>query len=219
VTAADTSDSPWEVARRLAAASDERRRAVERVMHDGVQQHLALLGLKLSIVQKRIGSDPGAAADLCREVHDELQWALSELRSVAHQIYPAVLENEGVGAALLGASRRLGATVDLTGADAVDVPTELRAPVYFCCLEALEVLTRLGASSAGVRVVIREEDDAYTFEVEATGTGGAEAEQGLALQHIADRLSALGGRFALWSGTSGGTTVRGAVPVGPQARR
>jgi nitrate/nitrite-specific signal transduction histidine kinase len=67
--------------------------------HDGAQQHLVLLGLKLSLARRQVENDPGATAIL-DELSEGLNQALSELRDLAHGIYPAVLENEGLAAAL-----------------------------------------------------------------------------------------------------------------------
>lgn len=211
----DASTDPRVVAERLATAFDERRRNVERILHDGVQQHMALLGLKLSMLQKRIGSDPERASVMCEELRDEIQGALRELRAVAHLIYPAILENEGLAAALQHAAHRLEVHANVDVVDDVRLPRGIESAFYFCCLEALDNAARHAGPGIEVDVTVSRVGETAVFEVVDDGAGFEVTDPGVrsGLQHIADRVTALGGSFSLSSSTGGGTRVRGEVPI------
>jgi signal transduction histidine kinase len=204
------------VSRRLAAASDERRRSIERVLHDGVQQHLALLGLKLSMLQKLIDTDAAAAEAMCAELHQEHQEVLRELRVVAHLIYPAILDNEGLAAALRHAGARLGIQTSIEVVQEAPLPEGVSAAFYFCCLEALDNVAR--HAGPDVHVVVRARITASTAMFEVTDDGSGfhpdELTEVSGLQHIADRIEALDGTLSVDS-SERGTRVRAEVPHRP----
>jgi signal transduction histidine kinase len=200
------------IARRMGTASDSRRRTVERILHDGVQQHLALVGLRLSILQRRIATDPVEATRICEELRAELAEALAELRAVAHLIYPAILENEGLGAALDNAAARLGVRT-IIDIQEERLPIDIRQAFYFCCLEAIENAGKYGGPGISVTVTVDVADGAARFEVVDDGGGFVESATVFAgLQHVKDRTEAFGGTFELTS-TPQGTRVAGTVPL------
>lgn len=213
-----------EVARRLAAASDARRRAVERQIHDGLQQHVAILGLRLGMLQRRIGVDPAASAEECDELGREVGEILGELRSMAHLVYPAILENEGLQAALQLAARRLDARVEVRfaapgGADHAPesvLPAEIRRALYFVCLEALDNAVRHAGTPASVVIELIVSDDEVVVRVDDDGEGivPARVDAGSGIQHMVDRVHALGGRLRIESSRDG-TCVVAAVPRMP----
>ena len=202
------------VSRRLASASDERRRLIERILHDGVQQHLALLGLKLSMLQKVIHTDPDQADVMCGEIRKEHQEVLRELRSVAHLIYPAILDNEGLAGALRDAAARLGLRISIEVHQEVELPAGVNAAFYFCCVEALDNVARHAGPGVQVLVRARTRPGVATFEVSDDGSG-FRAEQVLepsGLQHMADRIEALEGQLVVES-SDRGTRVKATVPL------
>jgi signal transduction histidine kinase len=202
------------MSRRLAAASDEHRRLIERVLHDGVQQHMALLGLKLSLLKKLINADAVAAEAMCTELHREHQEVLRELRSVTHLIYPAILDNEGLEAALRHAATRLGIRTSIEVDQEAALPAGVNAAFYFCCLEALDNIARHAGPDVHVSVRARTTSTEATFEVVHDGTGGAQGKllDPAALQHIADRIEALDGHLEVDSSGTG-TRVCAVVPL------
>jgi signal transduction histidine kinase len=202
------------VSRRLAAASDERRRGIERILHDGVQQHLALLGLKLSMLKKLINTDTAAAEAMCAELHREHQEVLRELRSVTHLIYPAILDNEGLAAALRHAAARLGIRTSIEVDQEAALPAGFNAAFYFCCLEALDNVARHAGPDVHVVVRARTTSSEATFEVVDDGAGFRPEAllEPSGLQHIADRIEALDGRLEVDSSEKG-TRVRATVPL------
>ena len=211
----DRSDA-HSVSRRLAAAADERRRMIERLMHDGVQQHLALLALKLSMLEELINTDIAAAREMCRDLHHEHQEVLRELRSVAHLIYPAILDNDGLAAALRLAANRLGIRTTIEVNQEVPLPPDIRAPFYFCCLAAMDNAARHAGSDVDVLVRARTNATEATFEVIDDGSGFHPGEmlEPSGLQYIADRVEALNGTLSIESSDEG-TRVRAVVPIQP----
>jgi signal transduction histidine kinase len=199
---------------RIVAASDEARRNVERDLHDGAQQYLVLLELKLGLLTKAIDDNPKAAA-LAGEVRADLARALAELRDLAHGIYPAVLESDGLPGALQAAAERSSMPVSVDVDDVARYAHELEAAVYFCCLEALQNAAKHAGDGATVSVRLGQADGHMRFEVGDDGIGYdvAMSGTGSGLQNMSDRIGALGGELQVESTPGAGTTVRGAVPI------
>lgn len=213
---ADPHADPQGVGRRIAAASDERRRHVERVLHDGVQQHLALLGLKLSMLQKLISTDPAGAEELCAELRQEIQSALAELRNVALLVYPALLDNEGLSAALRRAASRLPVTVAIDVEERFPTPAELVAPLYFCVVETIELVAPYAREPMLVTVLAGDDEISIELDAPAADVSADVLEHGMG--YIIDRVTALGGVVTLKPAGSG-IKVTGMVPVRSTAAR
>jgi signal transduction histidine kinase len=200
---------------RIVSASDESRRMVERDLHDGAQQYLVLLQLKLGQARRIVDTDPRAAAAALDDASEELAHALSELRDLAHGIYPAVLESDGLPAALAAAADRssIAVTVDSDGLGRY--PQELEAAIYFCCLEALQNAAKHAGDGAKVTVRLGQDDGRVEFTIADDGRGyDADAVGPSAgLQNMADRIGALGGELEIESTPGAGTVVRGSVPI------
>jgi signal transduction histidine kinase len=199
---------------RIVAASDQERRRMERDLHDGAQQHLVLLKMKLGMLEDNLDADSGAKAAV-EELKSDLGRALAELRDLAHGIYPAILEHEGLPAALRDAAERSPLAARVESNRAGRYPAELEAAVYFCCLEALQNAAK-HAPESNVTVSLAESDGALRFEIADDGPGfDAASQNGSAgLQNMADRIGALGGRLEIKSSPSLGTRVTGKVPLG-----
>ena len=199
---------------RIVAASDESRRQVERDLHDGAQQYLVLLELKLGLLSKAAADDPEMSA-LAAEIREDLSRALAELRDLAHGIFPAVLETDGLQDALRAAAERspLAVTVDADGVGRCRPDVE--AAVYFCCLEALQNASKHAGAGASVDVRLARVDGHLRFEVADDGDGydATAIGQSAGLQNMADRIGALGGELHISSEPGAGTTVSGSVPV------
>ncbi len=194
---------------RIVAASDEARRQVERDLHDGAQQNLVLLNLKLGLVERQLDRDPVAAARLVADSRADLNRALSEIRDLAHGIYPQALTSDGIAAALedAGSSARLKA--DNLGR----YTPEIEAAVYFCCLEALQNASKYAGEGANVEVRLSEARGDLQFDVTDDGPGfdPAAVNGSTGLQNMSDRMGALGGTVEVSSTPGWGTTVRGTV--------
>ena len=200
---------------RIVAASDEARRNVERDLHDGAQQYLVLLQLRLGQARRILETDPDEAATAIDESIEELGHALAELRDLAHGIYPAVLESDGLPGALQAAAERSSMPVSINADGVGRYAQELEAAVYFCCLEALQNAAKHAGDDTKVSVRLSQADGHVEFEVEDDGRGYESATIGpsAGLQNMADRIGALGGDLQIESSPGVGTTVCGAVPM------
>jgi signal transduction histidine kinase len=200
---------------RIVATADEERRRMERDLHDGAQQHLVLLKMKLGMLGDAIDRDPDAAKDQTEELKEDLGRALAELRDLAHGIYPAILEHEGLPGALRDAADRspLPATFGSNGAGRYR--PEVEAAVYFCCLEALQNAAKHAGEDATATVSLSQENGRLRFEVSDNGAGfDADGTAGSAgLQNMADRIGALGGELRVESRPGAGTRVIGDLPL------
>jgi signal transduction histidine kinase len=200
---------------RVVAAADTERRALERDLHDGAQQQLVLLGLKLGMAGRLIDSDPAAARALHEELKGELELALRELRDLAHGIYPPLLESEGLRGALDEATKRATIAVSLECDGIGRYPSELEAAVYFCCREALQNASKHAGETARATVRLRQDGGALSFEVSDDGRGFDPAATRISAgtQNMTDRIGALGGSVKITSAPGQGTTIAGTIPL------
>jgi signal transduction histidine kinase len=204
---------------RIVAAQDERAKALERNLHDGAQQQLVALAVKARLMESVIRKDPEKAIALAREVGEEAGGALENLRDLAHGIYPPLLADKGLAAALEAQARKSSVPVQVMADGVGRFPHEIEAAVYFSCLEALQNVAKY-AEAAGAVVRVAEVGDELTFEVADDGVGfdTSSTRYGTGLQGMADRLDALGGAIEIRSARGEGTTVAGRVPSASSLR-
>lgn len=199
---------------RIVAEQDAERRRLERNIHDGAQQHLVALAVKLRLTASQAKKDSDRAVQSIDELRRQTRDALETLSTLAAGLNPPVLRDRGIAAAL---SNHAGA-----GAIAVQVqddsvrryPEELEAAVYFCCQEAIQNAVK-HARASRVSVHLTEEDGALAFNVADDGAGfdSTTAARGAGMQNMSDRILAVGGSLRVDSAPGGGTTVRGRVPI------
>jgi signal transduction histidine kinase len=199
---------------RIVAASDSERRRLERNIHDGAQQQLVALAVKTRLARSLLAKDPARASAMLSDVEREVAQALEDIRDLARGIYPSLLAERGLEAALRAQAGRAPFPVEVQAAGVRRHDPGLEAAVYFCCLEALQNVGKYaGASSATIRLA--EADGRLVFEVEDDGAGfdpGARG-YGTGLQGMADRLAAEGGELEVRSSPGAGTTVTGRLPA------
>jgi signal transduction histidine kinase len=200
--------------RRLVTAQDEERRRLERNLHDGAQQQLVALALKVRLAEGFAEKDPGRARELLSDVQREMQDALDNLRDLARGIYPPLLADQGLAVAIESQARKAAVPVTIDANSPSRYPQEIEAAVYFCCLEALQNVAKY-AEASSVRVRLDQRDGQLMFEVTDDGRGfdTATTSRGAGTQNMADRLAALGGSIDIESHPGSGTTVRGRIPV------
>ena len=200
--------------KRLVAAQDEARRRLERNIHDGAQQRLVALSVRLRLARSLAAKDPEQTAHMLEQLQAETTETLEDLRDLARGIYPPLLADKGLVAALEAQMRRSVVPVELHPDGAGRYSQEVEAAVYFSVLEALQNVSKY-ASAGRASVRLAETDVALTFEVEDDGVGfdAANAGHGTGLQGIADRLAALDGTVEVRSTPGAGTTVAGRIPL------
>jgi signal transduction histidine kinase len=199
---------------RLVSAQDEERRRLERNIHDGAQQQLVALAVKLRLVEALAAKDPTKATEMAGEAKAEAQNALDDLRDLARGIYPPLLADRGLAAALEAQARKAPVTVDVEPDGIGRYPQETEAAAYFCVLEALQNIAKY-AEASRVTIRLSAENGELVFEVRDDGRGFdvQRVARGAGLQNMSDRLDAVGGRLAVESAPGRGTTVTGRLPV------
>jgi signal transduction histidine kinase len=198
---------------RLVAAQDEARRRLERNIHDGAQQDLVALAIKLRLAGMTV-EDLAEAKQVFGELQTDAAGALENLRDLARGIYPPLLADLGLAAAL-GAQAGKSALPVAVEADGIGrFGQDAEAAVYFCCLEALQNTTKYAKASTA-RIAVQSQSATLRFSVSDDG-GGYDARHtpmGSGLRNMADRLAALGGRLEVRSAPGQGTTITGQLPV------
>jgi signal transduction histidine kinase len=199
---------------RLVAAQDEERRRLERNLHDGAQQNLVALKVKLGLAEMMAEKDPARAKQLVGELKADADEALETLRDLARGIYPPLLAEKGLAAALESQARKATLPVEVDADGVGRYSQDIEAAVYFCVLEALQNVQKYAAATT-VTVRLRAEDGELRFGVEDDGAGfhAASAKKGSGLTNMEDRLDALGGGVVVDSEPGHGTQLRGHVPV------
>lgn len=200
---------------RIVVAADTERRRMERDLHDGAQQHFVLLQLKLGLLERQVDDgDPELSAKL-DELKADLRAGLQELRDLAHGIYPSVLENDGLAAALSETAQRAAIPTEVRPSGVTRYDRDVESAVYFCCREALQNASKHAGDGATAKITLAENEGVLRFEVADSGAGfdvGRTDAHGL--QNMRDRIGALGGELHIDSAPQRGTCVTGRIRVG-----
>ena len=199
---------------RLVAAQDTERRRLERNLHDGAQQNLVAIKVKLGLAEMFAASDPQKAQALITEITADAGEALETLRDLARGIYPPLLADQGLAAALSAQARKALLPVQVEAEDIGRYSQDIEAAVYFCCLEAVQNVAKYAqATTVTIRLKRAGEDLQFTVSDDGQGFDSAITVRGSGLQNMADRLAALGGDLDVSSKPGEGTTVTGVVPA------
>jgi signal transduction histidine kinase len=197
---------------RLVSAQDEERRRLERNLHDGAQQHLVALKVKLNLAARQT-EDP-QLKDKLISLQADTDEAVEALRELSRGIYPPLLAEQGLAAALEAQARKSPVAVRVEAAGDLDrYPQDVEAAVYFCCLEALQNVAKY-ADASTVVVRLFEADGKLCFAISDDGAGfDPEATpRGSGIQNMIDRVEAFAGRLEVTSSPGVGTSVRGELP-------
>lgn len=200
--------------KRLIDAAETERRRIERNIHDGAQQQLVAISVKLGLAKTLVARDPDAAVALLADLQSEAQDALDSLREMTRGMYPPVLADEGLIAAIEAKARRAPFEVSVSGDGVGRFPKEIETAVYYCCLEALQNAAKYArASRATVSLRCIGGDISFSVADDGEGFDPQTAKRGVGLRSMTERLEALGGTLEVRSVPGGGTTVAGRVPA------
>ena len=187
--------------KRLVVAADADRRAIERALHDGVQQHLVALAGDL---RGLVDGDPAALKGLLDEMAANVREALDETTELAQMVYPQLLEGRGLASALRSAAESAGVTLLVDVPAGLGYPPQVTTLVYWSCVDALSSASR--GSRATISVL--DEDGVLTFEVAVASAYPDER-----LDRLRDRIEALDGRVSVEDRQDGGSRVHGWLPL------
>ena len=203
---------------RLVTAQDTERRRLERNIHDGAQQNLVALKIKLGLLGQLLQKDPARVSELIPQLQADADETLSTLRDLARGIYPPLLVDEGLVTALQAQARRSPIPVRLSSDGTGRYRPDLEAATYFCCLEALQNAAKYSQASE-VCIRLSQELGRLVFVVEDNGRGydAGQVKLGSGLQNMVDRVEALGGKLEISSSVGAGTRVVGWLPAVPAA--
>jgi len=203
--------------RRVALAADEERRRIERDLHDGAQQHLIGLRIKLDMLEGLATDAPASLAEGIADATSRIDDALEQIRNLAKGIYPSVLSDLGLVPALAAVARDLPLEVSLRTQLSRRYAREVETAVYFCCLEALQNVVKHCGSGTKVELQLLERSEGLEFVVTDKGCGFDQ--DPVATTHgitgMRDRVEAVGGTLMITSIPGKGTTVTGRVPGSP----
>jgi signal transduction histidine kinase len=199
---------------RLVAAQDDGRRRIERNIHDGAQQQLVALAVKIRLADAMVGRDDEKAHTMLSDLQREANDALENLRDLARGIYPPLLADKGLAAALEAQARKSTVPVEVSPDGVGRYPQEIEAAVYFCCLEAVQNAAKY-AAAARATIVLATSGGDLTFSVADDGVGfdPAVTPSGAGLTNMRDRIEALGGSLDVRSRPGAGTVISGSIPV------
>ena len=195
---------------RIVEAGDAERRRLERNLHDGAQQRLVAMSLRLRLVEAKIRTDPEGAVPIVAELRQELTEALEELRELARGIHPAILSDRGLRPALEAAATRSPVPVELS-TPAERMPAPVEAAIYYVVCEALANVAKY-AQASSVRVEVVRADGRAVAAIADDGVGGADPNRGSGLRGLADRVAALDGHLHVDSAPTRGTRIQVDIP-------
>jgi signal transduction histidine kinase len=201
--------------RRIAQAADLERARIERDLHDGAQQRLIALRIRLGLAEEMLGT--GAGVQVLRELDFEAERALDELRSIAHGVYPPLLADRGLLDALQSVAAQAPIPVHVVSVDLTRLPVEVESAVYFTCVEALQNSLKHARGASGVWIKLSRRHGRLRFEVSDDGAGfiGGD-DDGRGLRNMHDRIEAVGGDLSIDSTPGRGTRITGSVPAEPR---
>ncbi len=196
---------------RLVAAGDAERRRIERALHDGAQQHLTGIAIRLEEARLMEGIQPEALVHKLEETATELRDAINELRELARGIHPTILAEAGLGPALATLARRSPVPVDLRVDLDGRVPQETEVTAYYVVAEGLTNVAR-SARATRAEVSVERRDGGLAVVVRDDGIGGADPAEGSGIAGLRDRVRAVNGRIHIDSPQGFGTELKVWLP-------
>jgi PAS domain S-box-containing protein len=197
---------------RIVAASDETRRRIERDLHDGTQQRLVSLGLRLRLAHDAVSPDQAELKQELARVTSGIGDVLEDLREMSRGIHPAILTEEGLRPALKALARTSVVPVKLELGVSGRLPGRIEVAAYFVVSEALANVAKHAQASV-VRIAVDVRDSTLEITIADDGIGGADPSRGSGLIGLADRIEALGGTINVSSPAGAGTQILAELPI------
>jgi signal transduction histidine kinase len=213
--AARTADELSRMRRRWLLAAAHERARIERDLHDGAQQRLVALGIKIGLLHERAATAGHPLAPELAALVGEVDQAIDELRALAHGIHPPLLHAAGLDHAVGQLARTIPLTVRVEGACGRRFGKDLETAVYFCCAEALQNASKHSGQTSRVHVRFTDSDGNLRFEIADDGRGfdPARLDHAHGITDMRDRVAAVGGELSITSAPGAGTVVSGRVPI------
>jgi signal transduction histidine kinase len=203
---------------RIVTAADAERRRIERDIHDGVQQQVVALMMKVRLARNQIGRGERAADDALAELGVDIRDLLTDLRELAHGIHPPVLSDGGLIAAVEARTARLPFTVHVSARDDLRerrFADDVEGAAYYVVCEALTNVAKHAEGGTATEVDLSDGDGELTVVISDHGPGFVDrGSGGTGLTNLRDRVEALGGRLRVESTPGLGTKVSAHLPVG-----
>ncbi|HEY1441028.1 MAG TPA: GAF domain-containing protein, partial [Mycobacterium sp.] len=196
---------------RIVAAADEARRRLERDIHDGAQQRLVSLGLKLRLTEESVPSERDDLKSMLSEAVSGLTDVFQELQEISRGIHPAILSTGGLRAAFKTLARRSPVPVNLDVTIEQRLPESVEVAAYYVVAEALTNAAK-HAHASEVKVQARVTDKSLDLLIADDGIGGADSGKGSGLIGLKDRIEVLGGKMRVVSPSGGGTALTITIP-------
>jgi signal transduction histidine kinase len=200
---------------RIVASADEARRRIERDLHDGAQQRLVTLALRLRAAQEAVPADLKEVSTHLDRVADDLTKALDELREIARGIHPTILAEGGLAPALRTLARRSPVPVDLDVRTSGRLPERVEVTAYYVVSEALTNAAK-HANASAITVQVDTSDTALHLAISDNGIGGADPTRGSGLVGLKDRVEAADGKLTITSPAGQGTQLIADLPLTPR---
>jgi signal transduction histidine kinase len=197
---------------RVVAAADETRRRLERDLHDGAQQRLVSLALRLRVAAMAIPADMREVHEELLGVGSELDEVLGDLRELSRGIHPAILSEGGLGPALRTLARRSSVPVRLQVGTQARLPERVEVAAYYVVAEALTNVAK-HANASLVQVDVDADDGLVRLAIRDNGVGGADPSRGSGLIGLKDRVEATGGTLHVESRPGEGTSLVVELPI------
>jgi signal transduction histidine kinase len=198
---------------RIVATADQTRRRIERDLHDGAQQRLVALTLRLRTAAAALPPELNEVGEELAGVGTELDEVLGELRELSRGIHPAILSEGGLGPALRTLARRSPVPVELQVGSQARLPERVEVTAYYVVAEALTNAAK-HAGALVVRVEVDTDDGLLRLGIRDDGVGGADPARGSGLVGLKDRVEATGGTMRVESAPGQGTHLRVELPIG-----
>jgi signal transduction histidine kinase len=198
---------------RMAESAERERLRLERNLHDGAQQRLMAIRIKLALAREQVGDgELGAQLD---ELDSDAAAAVEELRELAHGIYPTVLRERGLAEALKAFAHAVPNPIQIEDRGVGRAASGVEVAVYYCSLEAIQNAVKHSGADSSIAVTVSRSGDRIEFEVSDAGAGfqADRHADGMGLVSMRDRIAAVGGELKVDSSPGRGTVVSGSVPV------